>query len=77
MLYEIPVDNMKEVKGLLVEEDMVEEVCEWAAEMEDHYYRLHDIFYTDQERQEIKKDYKTHLNKIWDFVQMGAQIIKK
>lgn len=76
----IMVNNSK-IKGLVIkeeEEDIIRDACEWAAELEDKFYRFKDslLTYDKSTIAEAKKEYITHMKKIWDFTKLGVKIIQ-
>lgn len=77
--YTIEVENCKNIKGITVKEDLISPVCEWAAEIDDYFYRLKDSFLSFDRSEIIKarKSYEDHISKVQKFVNLGAKIITK
>lgn len=77
--YKIEVDHCKNINGLIVnKEELIKDVCDWSASLDDYYYRIKDalLTYDIDQIQEAKKEYKKHLNQVWNFVKLGCKIVK-
>ena len=45
--YRIEVDHCRDINGLIVEkEELIPDVCNWSAELDDYYYRMKDSLLT-------------------------------
>lgn len=78
--YRIEVDHCRDINGLIVEkEELIPDVCNWSAELDDYYYRMKDslLTYDKDKILEAQKEYKKHFSKIWDFINLGCKVITK
>lgn len=77
----IEVENCEGIKGIEIEkedENLIFSVCNWAAEVSDLFYRLHDslLFKNIEEIKESQKEYENHIKKVSNFLSLGCKIIK-